>query len=375
MIIFYAVCTFFYLPPLLFALVKATNILIWIIDFIVSIPLRFIGHRTSVHFRLKWQKKLEPVTSKINFGVGLMEYYIRPLRNYLLGLTFLVLLAIHLIPLMKGNLAAAHLTGISLAILFICLTVLSMNRETMASLKMAEFLRVNPEMDPTTYFHNFYRLLGPFKSTLPESKDIPTISPEKVSFKKHVRSTQGYSSILPGVWDTAHLAHACLRSLRFVGKEYAREVFDLHASMWGKRLLQLFNASMEVTGAERLNNLKGKVLLVFNHKSLLDFALSFFALSGLHLARGRKIRQRFITAKDHFVDNVLVYELLGVGKLIEAVDMVFIERKRKGKGLQDLRQAAEFLSNKEIEIAIYPQGTRAEGNIDRSGKSPMEEYS
>jgi 1-acyl-sn-glycerol-3-phosphate acyltransferase len=106
--------------------------------------------------------------------------------------------------------------------------------------------------------------------------------------------------------------------------------------------------------------------LVFNHKSHLDFVFNFFALSSTHLPTGRRIRPRYMAAKDHFVDNRIVYAGLGVGKLIEANDMVFVDRK--GKGKDAVLDACRKLGDKDIEIAMYPQGTRAVGNFGPDGE-------
>ncbi len=73
-----------------------------------------------------------------------------------------------------------------------------------------------------------------------------------------------------------------------------------------------------------------------------------------------------MAAKDHFVDNKFLYSGLGIGQLIENVDMVFVDRK--GKGKDSILQASEKLASKEIEIAMYPQGTRALSNRGPAGE-------
>ena len=214
-------------------------------------------------------------------------------------------------------------------------------------------------MSPEAFFHGFFQLLGPIPYPLPDAQAAEELDPREVDFTTGERPSASKLRTLRGLLDTAHLAHICLRNQKYLGPESAREIFDAMASMWGKRILELFQASFRVQGGEKMEGLGGKILLVCNHKSHTDFALSFFALSRIRLASGRCVRPRFVTAKDHFVDNVLVYELLGVGRLIETVDMVFIERKNAHKGQDSLSQAAEFLVTKPIEIAIFPQGTRA----------------
>ncbi|MCE9625236.1 MAG: 1-acyl-sn-glycerol-3-phosphate acyltransferase [Deltaproteobacteria bacterium] len=110
--------------------------------------------------------------------------------------------------------------------------------------------------------------------------------------------------------------------------------------------------------SRKSSRLEGKTLLLFNHKSYLDFALNFFALGSIHKSDGRHLRPRFIAAKDHFIDNPIIYSWIGLGKVIENAGMIFINRE-KGKGWAAMQQAAEILVNSDVEIAVYPQGTRA----------------
>ena len=98
----------------------------------------------------------------------------------------------------------------------------------------------------------------------------------------------------------------------------------------------------------------------------MDFALNFFALGNIHQApppgleqAGRHLRPRFIAAKDHFIDNPFIYSVIGLGKVIENAGMIFVERRTKGKGWRAMTEAAEKLSETDVEVAIYPQGTRA----------------
>ncbi|MBI2340272.1 MAG: 1-acyl-sn-glycerol-3-phosphate acyltransferase [Deltaproteobacteria bacterium] len=362
----------FYLPPLLHLLVRFLRIVFRIFQLLAVYPFRlFVLKRFPALQSAKGKKLGRAIIGAANSAVGMMEYYVRAPRNYTFGFAYFILSAWFLLSAAIGGHSLNPATK-GFPFLFVLLTFYSIQKEARTALNMSEFLRANPQMHPSVFFKTYAQRLGPFDLPFPDPLQALRVEPREVSFRKDVRPEQTRRLFIPVVWDTAHLAHACLKSLKYVGKEYAREVFDLMAQMWGKRTLQLFRASLTVTGAEKLQNLDGKILLVLNHKSQLDFALTFFALSGIKLggrpALERGIRTRFITAKDHFVDNFFVYEILGVGKLIEAVDMVFIERKRGGKGIQNLKQAAEFLAQKEIDIAIFPQGTRAEGNVDRSGK-------
>lgn len=304
-------------------------------------------------FRISPSSFVHKITFSINDGLGGWEYYVRGPRNFL-AIPFFILDAL----ISRNYFFPAG---------FLALTFFSFHEQVITSLKMSEFLRTHPTIHPKDFFTLFRREMGPFPPSFP-SDEISLVTPNTANFKRHTRSRQSFFPIVLAVWDTAHIAHLGLRSLKYIGEKYVREIVDLMGSLWGKRMLELMQGKLTVTGENYLENLDGKIILILNHKSQLDFALLFFALSGITLHSGRKIRPRFILAKDHFKDNPVVYDLLGVGKMVEAVDMIFLDRKRKKKGLENLKQAAFFLAKKEMEVVIFPQGTRAEGNLDRSEK-------
>ncbi|MDO8519858.1 MAG: lysophospholipid acyltransferase family protein [Deltaproteobacteria bacterium] len=292
----------------------------------------------------------------VNDTLGTWEYYVRGPRTFLVLPLAIVMLGFNL----------ARGEPFFIPALILALTAATFHWQMETSLQMAEVLRTHPHIHPEDFFALFKRKMGPFPPS--GTGDIRLVSPGEADFRCGGRSRQSLLTIIVAVWDTAHIAHLGLRSLKYVGEKYVREIVDLMGAIWGKRLLELIQGKLSVTGVQNLENLSGKIILILNHKSQLDFALLFFALSGIRLASGRKIRTRFILAKDHFKDNRIVYDLLGVGKLIEAVDMIFLDRKRKKKGQENMKQAAFFLAKKEMEVVIFPQGTRAEGNLDRTDK-------
>lgn len=369
---FWIFISLLYITPIAIVISRALSVVL----FILKYPFNYTVRRTRINRVINFKsatsqkliKKLVQIKDFFNQIMGRFEYYIRSARNYSIGILLIGLILFQTTTaLLNGDIFLLFETSY-LPLFFLVLTFYTIHLEIISSLRMAEFLRANPALEPSYFFRNYYALFGPFPYDLPDPHSGPTVSPVKVSFKKSNRSEKTSLPTIIGFSDTAHLAHISLKSLKFVGKAYAREIFDNMASMWGKRILQLTKSQFEISGTKKLEGLSGKNILVFNHKSQLDFVLGFFAFSSIKLADGRGFRPRFITAKDHFLDNPLIYDILGVGRLIETVDMVFIERKKKGKGVQDLDQAATFLSQKDIDITIFPQGTRAHGNIDRSGK-------
>lgn len=341
---------------------------------LLSLAIRWIGFILKfllfpltliLKIKISLPTSLIETTNKI---FGTWEYFIYAPRQFLGGLGLLIWIGLVVIPQVPTIPLGNLLLQIWFPLSLLGLIYFAHVQEVLSSLKVAEFLHQNPRMHPQAFFSFFRRSKGPFLIDLPDPSIQPTIDPQEISFKKNARPEQTYKPFFSLVWDTAHLAHLSLKSLRYVGPEYAREIFDIMACMWGKRFLELCQAHFTIQGMEKIQSLPGRHLLIFNHKSQLDFILTFFSLSQIRWQRGREVRPRFITAKDHFKDNILIYDILGVGRLIETVGMVFLERKKKVKGIQNLQEAAESLANKEIDIAIYPQGTRAEGNVDRSQK-------
>lgn len=336
--------------------------------FIVFVtPLLYLIAAPLSLFSLSVPKKLSVFLFNANGWLGWWEYLVSPARNTLYGLYALACLSFSLWSIYVHD-AELPVREILPYIAILCLCVASKYHHVFIRLKLCEVLKSKPDLDPRDFFDLVHQQMGPWPSKKLDLSLLRSISPRHTSFLKEKRSHQSILFLLPALWDTFFLAHTSLKALGFMTRDFAREVFDVMASMWGKRILQIFHASLSVSGSEKIETLEGKNILIFNHKSQLDFALTFYALSHCKLPSGREIRPRFITAKDHFLENPLIYSIIGVGRLIETVDMVFIDRKKAGKGFQNLLEAAASLASKDIDMAIFPQGTRAEGNIDRSNK-------
>ncbi len=285
---------------------------------------------------------------------GGLEYLIGHVRDHTLGP---LALGVGLWRLSTG--AGAPFGPLGLAVL----SYWSYRRHVRVGLQMTEFMRANPLAHPGEFFDHYYRRLGVASTPVP-AKATRSVDPALVSYRTGAPKRQSVWILAHALYDTAIFARSAYRAITEVGEAYGRDVFDVMASLWGSRMLQLFHLEMRCEGLERFADLDGKILLVCNHKSHLDFVFTFFALARARTKSGRALRPRFIAAKDHFVDSWLVREGLGIGKLIAAVDMVFVDRK--GRGVAAMREAAEKLAEKTIDIAVFPQGTRAAGlrNVD-----------
>ncbi len=299
---------------------------------------------------------------EINVVLGSLEYLIGHLRDYTIGVVMTggAVYNLTMSLLVKPQHVTSYFYDAFYFGVFALLSLFTYRRHVTTGLKMTEFMRVNPWVHPSEFFKHYYRAIGPLNVPVPE-RATEVVDPEDVSYCTGKAAETGKGRLLYGFYDTSIFARSAYKAMTSMGPVYGYEVFDVMASLWGSRIIQLFRSSMKVEGIEKFNQIEGKVLLVFNHKSHLDFVLNFFALSQVQLKNGQPLRPRYMAAKDHFVDNKIIYEGLGVGKLIESVDMVFVDRT--GKGADAIQQAAEVLTKKDVSIAMFPQGTRAYGNL------------
>jgi len=303
----------------------------------------------------------------VNIQLGRWEYLFGHLRDYTIGvfMTGGAIFYLTLCLLVGTESVGIYFDRAFYFGFFALLSLFTYRRHVSTGLKMTEFIRVNPTVHPQEFFNIYYQHLGPLNKPIPEHA-TRVVDPEDVSYLTGEKPTQGYGRLLYGFYDTAIFARSAYKALQQIGIVYGRDSFDVWAELWGSRMIQLFHSSLKLVGSEKFKDIDGKIILVFNHKSHLDFVLNFFILSQIRLKDGRRIRPRYMAAKDHFVDNKFIYSGLGVGRLIESVDMVFVDRK--GRGADAITQAAHVLVDRDVSIAMYPQGTRAYGNVDWAGE-------
>lgn len=303
----------------------------------------------------------------LNWSAGVVEYAFGHLRDYTLGAYMMAAFAWDITQMIFGDavIRGEEFPSLFYHGFFALLSLWTYRRHVSTGLKMTEFMRMNKHVHPSDFFDHYYRALGPLATPIP-ARATRLVDPTNVSYLTGKKPRQLYWPLLHGFYDTAIFARSAYKAIEVISGDYGREVFDVMASLWGSRMLQLFRGRLTVQGLEKFNDLEGKIILVFNHKSHLDFVFNFFALSPTHLKNGRAPRPRYLTAKDHFVDNKIVYSGLGVGKLIENVDMVFVDRKGQGKNA--ILDACQRLVHKDIDIAIFPQGTRALPNYGPQGE-------
>jgi len=290
-------------------------------------------------------------------AIGRVEYYVSPLRDTLISYAIGVYGIVHL---------ARHGYDPKALILILLAVLSQINRWHRVRFRRALcpwVLRFD-SVEPNSFFRIYHRGLGSFYDQIPSA--VKGVNYSYLDYRRDDTSRKTVWPLFWGVFDTATLAKLAILAMKKLDGEEGVNAFDAFARIWGARFLARAHCKLHTLGVESCPPLQGKVLLVFNHKSYLDFALNFFALGNLR-NNGRHLRPRFIAAKDHFIDNPLIYSWMGLGKCIEKAGMIFINRS-KGKGWLAMREAAEKLAEADVEVAVYPQGTRAWGLKDEKGE-------
>lgn len=306
-------------------------------------------------FFLTGLEKISPVIPRL---IGKIEYSLSPLRDTLLA-SFLFVYGLYYL--------FAGVTWIrSIMLIFIALALcsfLNLYHRHKFRLMLCHWVLRFDAIEPNTFFNLYYQSLGSFRSQLPLK--MPTVNYSYIDYRQGKKPRLTMTPLMLGIFDTATLAKLAILAMKKLPEDEGINAFDSFARIWGARFVARSKLRLKTMSQKEMLPLQGKVLLVFNHKSYLDFALNFFALGNLK-NNGRHLRPRFIAAKDHFIDNFLVYSWMGLGKCIEKAGMIFINRQ-KGKGWLAMKEAADKLVNRDVEVAVYPQGTRAWGLKDEKG--------
>lgn len=312
---------------------------------------------------------------KGKFGLKLLnlftsiEYFIYPIRRYFVGWPFILYFIVSLIwQTVQGSLLtdSTQILNHLLSVLVIFLFFYSSVQKTKLDLKAEELLKAHRFIDPRVFFFRYrFQLCFGGIDILSHQGLYEQVG--GLNFRTGQKSKKTIWPFLIALWDTGFLAHLCLTVLNVRSEKAVFELADLVGAVWGRRALQLSKGSLNPIGLERLKNEKGRYIFVFNHKSSLDFVLVSPILQLLTI-NNRQPRPRFLLAKDHFKDNPILYSVLGIGRVSEAVRMIFVHRKSKGKGMANLAAAAQNICHKGVDLAIYPQGTRAPAMLDRQGK-------
>ena len=230
-------------------------------------------------------------------------------------------------------------------------------------------LRKFPTIDPQEFFDHIYATQGFLPHFLP-AKPSKTIDPRHLDFREGKRPQKSILRSIAIAHSTAMAAKLASRGFKWFKSQQAYPCASACALLWGSRLAQLSASEVIVEGMEKKSVLpQGRFIVAFNHKSFFDFAFAAFVLYRTDEEPLAWTLPRYLVAKDHFKDNPIFYRVLGMGQALEKCRMIFVERKKRkqGSAKQAVKDAARELLREPIPVAIYPQGTRAHGQLDRWG--------
>ncbi|MBT3180922.1 MAG: 1-acyl-sn-glycerol-3-phosphate acyltransferase, partial [Deltaproteobacteria bacterium] len=140
------------------------------------------------------------------------------------------------------------------------------------------------------------------------------------------------------------------------------EVIPSIATIWATRILQLIEGKLCIEGLEKLHGKNSHTIFLFTHKSFLDFLIA--SLVPIITAMRSNSKRRvplFLLAMDHFKKNFILYRVIGIGKIAEALGMIFVNRSDSGnkdRATAVIESATKKLIYEDVDLAIFPQGTR-----------------
>lgn len=235
---------------------------------------------------------------------------------------------------------------------------------------MQEFARLNPKAEPQEFFDHLYRRLGFLPHRVP-SKAGRLFDPTRLDYRTGKPVRQSVWLCLRGTYVTYLLGGLVYKAFRWKGAHYIKGVGPGLSMIWVARLVQLARMEVVVERSPELEKARdGKIIYALSHKSLLDIALAQLAyFREKPDGSAAPFMPRVMIAKDHFRDNFFLYRIVGMGQMLEAWGMIFVDRKSKDrdKGKRAVAEAVKRFLPGDMPIALYPQGTRARGQLDRYG--------
>ena len=223
--------------------------------------------------------------------------------------------------------------------------------------RLLDFVRKYPAIHPKEFFSHLLCSSGAFRHKLPKAP-YHTVDTAHLNFKSE--NGLPFQNVVSGIWSTIWCTRLSMMALKWKGRDFLREVASAMSVIWGTRIAQLSKSEVIVEGAEKLRELHGYNIYLFNHGSFIDFGMASVLTGKL---------PRFLVARDHFLDNPVFRSVLGIGRVAEAFGMVFVERKgNESQARAVVEEAAIKLVREGIDFAIFPQGTRAIGKKAANGE-------
>lgn len=299
---------------------------------------------------------LQPLRCDAIEWLGRAELYLNLPRDVLCAAAGLLLVL--------GALVGQVAGGYGL-LLLVYVAISQLGRRFATHRAIQQLLR-HPDAHPDDFFRAFWRACSPW----PPAGQVATraVAPDGVDFTHRRRVRFPLLALGHATFDTLNIAFLLIQAARTLPQAELVRLVDGATRLWSTRCAWHHRLRLEVMGLEALAQVRHQALVVFNHESLMDFALGFYATGGLPTARGRRIRVRFIAAKDHFFDNVFIHSVLGVGRAMVSAGMIFVDRKTRGAAGAVIADSVEALRQRDVDLGIFPQGTRAGGHFGADGE-------
>ncbi len=289
-------------------------------------------------------------------AIGRVEYYLSAVRDPVVGV----------LGIGVGMIGAWSGAGVGHGLMMVALVLVSRQARRYANDRAVRQLLREPDAHPADFWATWQRAISPW----PPVGEIATrsVQPDLVDFTDRPRPRWPLSALLHAQFDTANVAWLMLHGERTLSQAEFLRVFDSGTRMWSLRSAWHFRVRLEVEGLEAIEQVEHQAIVLFNHESLLDFALGFYVLGGVETRMGRRIRARFLAAKDHFYDNWILHTALGIGRAMVAAGMIFVDRSSKGAGASVVTDSVVTLQRFDVDLALFPQGTRARAHFDADGR-------
>jgi len=318
---------------------------LWLLSLLYAIPL--LGLFPVL---LKLGSSGEPIpTNGILLRLGKAEYLLGAPRDFCVMISGAIYVFIK--PLLGGVLLLLASVGIY--------------RRRRSNRVVIDYIAMHPDIHPTDFMCliRLSRCLWPAAS-YGTSRLVPA---DELDFRAVEGALpNGLHALTKCIVDTGCIASLAVQTFQQLPGPDALRVFDTLARLWSARCATHLRLKLEISGRENLRKVKNKAVVVLNHESIIDFALGFYAISGTETERGNRLSPRFLAAKDHFKDNPLLHSVLGIGRAMDKAGMIFVERRKKGGGQRVIDSAVESLRTTDVDVAVFPQGTRA--NVHRNNR-------
>ncbi|PIR20879.1 MAG: hypothetical protein COV45_04815 [Deltaproteobacteria bacterium CG11_big_fil_rev_8_21_14_0_20_47_16] len=260
------------------------------------------------------------------------------------------------------------MTTLNLMILVVGVVLFVLARQVRARRmkELLDYVAENIGIHPKVFFKYWRRRYQPWPFNFPiaERLQLPVLD-----FRKGEPSVPPKQSILPllrGLWSTWIIARSGLYAGKKWGNEYLHNIANAMMILWCTRMCEVVQLRLEVQDLQHLDSIEDPLLVICNHKSIFDFVAGPLALGLAHLSKRGPVKLRFMAAKDHFVDNFFVYRILKIGLAMQAIGMIFVDRKGKNRKAS-VDEAVDQMLSSGVDVVIFPQGTRAWPQLDAMG--------